>query len=254
MNKFGAITIGALIGGGLGYLIGDYVAVNYMGDNTEYDLEELEELLPEEFVVTKKNKIILKRNEEKVENNKKKIKDYTQHFISQDRPDLAALAAKYNGDKEETEAISQVIMASEGSVSILDEEDDNIVDKLLADGYTDSEIDFTVDEKDPAIISVAEYANDDEYDHITLNYYDDDVVTDEDDKPINRPETFLGEDALVSFGILSQDEDVVYVRNHTKKAMYEVVRTNKSYAAPVNPRRQALSRRSEEKRNEESDN
>lgn len=256
MNKFGAATIGALIGGGIGYLVGDYIAVNYMSKDDDLYLEELDELVGDvtkDYEILSRNQKKLETNHKKIERVNKKVKDYTQHFISQDRPELAALAAKYN------EGIVVNTPAREGEeIEGLRDQVDDEEDLWLENESTDIDPDelnaayIGISEKDPAIISVSEYANDDEYKHITLNYYDDDVVTDEDDKPINRPETFLGDDALVSFGVLSQDEDVVYVRNHEKKAMYEVVRLNKSYAAPAQPRRQALSRRAEEKRNEET--
>jgi len=150
-------------------------------------------------------------------------KDYTKHFLAENRPDLAALAAKYNGEEP-----GEVV---EGEIVVEAFEEEELEDPNTWVEEVETEL------KDPRIISLSEFANAEDVNIVKLNYYDDDVLTDERDNPIERPERLLGDDALVSFGQLSDDEDVVYVRNSAKKAVYEVVRTNKNYSAPVDRRR-----------------
>lgn len=146
----------------------------------------------------------------------KEPKDYGQYFAENGRPDLAALVDKYNGIKEEE--IEDVLS---------DEEDDEweTVEDEIEEDY--------IDMGDPRIISMSEYANDSNYAHVTLLYFDeDDILTDSKRNPINRPDNLLGEDALVSFGELSEDEDIVYVFNGQKNCMYEVVRQNGWFQPP----------------------
>ena len=92
------------------------------------------------------------------------------------------------------------------------------------------------DGNDPGIISVQLYASEEEYIHRTLSYYTDDVLTDERDIPINTPENFLPDYALTSFGVMSDDQDIVYIRNKSRMAMYEIVRLDKAYAAKTSGR------------------
>jgi hypothetical protein len=215
MNKNIALLIGATIGAGVGYLIADWYIEFQMP--TEEDEEDFE---LNEFDVSDRGDKFQPKPRVKKEKHRKPNPslNYTEYFQSQNRPELAVLAAKYNGQSDAT-PIGQVTN----------------IEEIYDDSGKIDEVEFIVNidsDKDPVIISIAEYANDGEYDHQTLHYFDDDVVTDEDDLPINRPEKFLGDEALVSFGVLSEDEDIIYVRNNAKKAMYEILRLNKNYAAP----------------------
>jgi len=219
MNTFAKQIVGATIGGAIGWFVATVIT----------DIIELQEQPDLPWVDGTENDptdhpeedIFLKKETQKTSmktTNKLKQKSYTEYFISQDRPDLASLAAKYNNEEVKEPVTGEEVDGVDVDV-VYEEEWDEIVDAAV--------------ETDPSIISLAEFANADEgFETLTLNYYDDDVVTDERDNPINRPERILGEEALVSFGVLSEDEDVVYVRNLAKKALYEVVRTNKVYAAP----------------------
>lgn len=230
MNNNLKVLLGAMIGAGVGYFVGQVIveiivikqAESVLCDGGMEELEELEELTDDD---ADENFNILERNQTKLKKNNEKLhtkKNYTQYFKNQNRPDLAALAAKYNGEEPEP-------------LSGNEEKDKEMVLEEIAEFTM---IEDEAEKTDPSIISMSEFANaGDEYECLTLNYYDDDVVTDENDEPISKPEQILGEEALVSFGELSDDEDVVYVRNEKKKAMYEVVRTNKEYAAPKSRRR-----------------
>jgi hypothetical protein len=211
MNTTVKVLIGAGIGAGIGYFIGTVIVeVIHLREEEYYGIKP--DVILEDEV--KDNRKVLTRNRRKLD-----TKDYTKHYSTEGQPELAALVAKYNGDRQEE------------------------VEEISDSSNEEEEFDIPEDEKketDPSIISVSEFANaGDEFDCLTLHFYDDDVVTDEHGNPIDRPEQILGSDALISFGMLSEDEDVVYVRNLAKKAMYEVVRLNKDYSAPE-PRRRRV--------------
>lgn len=221
MNKLAKQLIGAAIGGALGYFVGAVIAEvialkewqrDHPGEDYndwDDDMVDGDENDPTEQLDPKEPAIFMGHNKKA-----KKlgvVKNYTQHFVSEGRPELAALVAKYNGNEE---LLEDVVVRD--TINIEDE-----MEKL--------EMPETVEEKDISVVSLAQFANT-ELEVVSLNFYDDDVVTDQHDNPIDRPERILGDEALVSFGVGSQDEDVVYVQNLTKKCMYEVVRTNKDYA------------------------
>jgi len=229
----GSIFIGALLGAGLGYLVADWYIETYIPYEEDFDLNT--GVIDERFNLENINKkqAELKEKKERKVGKETVVRNYTEFFKSQDRPDLAALAAKYNNDTEvnSLDDLSQEEREDEielGEMGLLgpSEDEDETEELELSDG------------KDPGVISVQVYAElNEDFTHETLNYYLDDVLTDENDIPINRPEKFLGEDALVSFGKMSNDEDVVYVRNSEKKAMYEIVRLERPYSIPEPSRR-----------------
>lgn len=88
---------------------------------------------------------------------------------------------------------------------------------------------------EPYIISIDAYLNEyEEYSKNTLSYYEgDDVLCDDRNEIITDVEDYVGEEALVSFGEGSDDENVVYIRNHRKSSDYEIVRENGSYEVDI---------------------
>jgi hypothetical protein len=244
MNTLTKQLIGASIGGILGYFVGD-VVVEYLrakedlenvfcNNNNNERPEQLEEEITMERVQVKKGK---RTNHSQ--------KNYTEFFASQGRPDLAMLASKYSGvnedlpEEEDEEALINSDIVEDISMELGETWDE------------DDEFDPIEENKDPSIISLEEYNNDEEFTKVILLYYEDDVLTTDKNKPIQRPEKFLGDDALVSFGGLSGDENKVYIRNSHKGAMYEIVRLNKNYGISDSVRRD-VRRHSEELKEEEN--
>jgi hypothetical protein len=200
-------TIGAGIGWFVGSVIAEVIAIKEAGGGYE-DTEEFPqegEDNPDQgqnVVLDKKKKMSTK------------TKNYTQYFKEQGRPDLAKLAAKYNSGEIGSEEASDIPAVEEEEIEGIQEENfEN--EEEEAEGIV--------------VVSLAEFASNEDYESRTLSYYDDDILTDEKNNPIDRPENILGDEALVSFGMLSDDEDVVYVRNDFNHCMYEVVRAGRPY-------------------------
>lgn len=70
-----------------------------------------------------------------------------------------------------------------------------------------------------------EYGEDEEYDLITLTYYADGVLADDDDEEV---EDFI--EKVGNFTTHFDNSDVVYVKNDDYKAYYEIVRDERTYA------------------------
>lgn len=79
----------------------------------------------------------------------------------------------------------------------------------------------------PYIISPNEFGTIDEYETVTLTYYSDGVLADDNDDIIDDVDSVIGEDSLTHFG--EYEEDSVFVRNGEKKCDYEVIYDNRSY-------------------------
>lgn len=80
------------------------------------------------------------------------------------------------------------------------------------------------------VISAEEfYESHDEYDKNTLTYYEGDVtLADDQDVPIDDYTGIIGENNL-RFGVLSQDPNIVYIRNPHLHSDYEVLLDQRTY-------------------------
>lgn len=219
MNNTIKIAIGTALGAGIGYFVGSVIVEIIASKQFDESLEL------EDIPVREEKKV----KEKQMGQSKKK---YEKLFEQSERPELVQLIKHYNGDE---------------SV-----EDDGLSQGLIQDAIEDEfDLEDADEPKDITIIDVAEYANNNRgYDEITLLYFDDDTVTDDQNIPITKPEELIGEEALVSFGELSNDPDTVYVRNDIKRAVYEVIRKNMPYINNQPRRRTPLSKR----RDQEGDN
>lgn len=102
----------------------------------------------------------------------------------------------------------------------------------------DDEWDWLLSNRDPSkpyIISVDEYMlENDHFDKETLAYYEeDDTLCDTSDRPIDDPESVVGNDPLLRFGTGSGDKNIVYVRNESTSVDYEIIRDERAYTEVV---------------------
>jgi len=88
----------------------------------------------------------------------------------------------------------------------------------------------------PYLISHDEFHNTEtEWDKMSIMYYeDDDVLTDENDRPVNDVEYLIGEKHLDFFGLRSGgDKNQVFIRNPQLSTDYEVTRHSDAYTLVV---------------------
>lgn len=84
----------------------------------------------------------------------------------------------------------------------------------------------------PYVLHKDEFYDDEmDFSQLTLTYYEgDQIMTDEDEKPVYNHERLVGP---LMFGHGSGDPNVFYVRNHNQRAEYEVVRHTGLYSEEV---------------------
>lgn len=87
----------------------------------------------------------------------------------------------------------------------------------------------------PYVISDEQFNEEnDHFDKISLTYYEDDcTLADEGDEMITDVDNTVGRENLDKFGELSDDPEVVYVRNEKIAVDYEIIRLSKSYSDTV---------------------
>ena len=112
----------------------------------------------------------------------------------------------------------------------------NYAAKLAEEGYTNyastnnknvKEEKVNMVEK-PYIISPEEFGDFDEYTKLSLTYYSDEVLADENDEIVDDIDETVGADFADHFG--EYEDDSVFVRNDRLKCDYEILRDNRSYS------------------------
>ena len=87
----------------------------------------------------------------------------------------------------------------------------------------------------PYIIPPEEFGIDDDYTVVSLTYYADDVLTDENDEPIEDIDDVVGLDSLNHIG--DYEPDAIHVRNDKYKTDYEILRSQMTYLEATRPLR-----------------
>ena len=80
----------------------------------------------------------------------------------------------------------------------------------------------------PYVISPDDFEDNDDYDVVSLIYYSDKILADEDDNVIEDVEGTVGEDSLKHFG--EYEDDSVFVRDDVHKTDYEILLDDRKFA------------------------
>lgn len=97
---------------------------------------------------------------------------------------------------------------------------------------------FKADEKEqeamsnrPYVISPEEFGENEEYERISLTYYADQVLADENDELIEDADDVVGMESLTHFG--EYEDDSVFVRNDRLKCDYEILMDQRTYSDAI---------------------
>lgn len=106
--------------------------------------------------------------------------------------------------------------------------------RLEKEGYTrysdfgSDEEEKPVSETGPYVIPPEQFGDDEKYEQISLTYYADGVLADENDEVIEDVEGTVGIDSLNHFG--EYEDDSVFVRNDARKCDYEILLDQRTYS------------------------
>lgn len=83
----------------------------------------------------------------------------------------------------------------------------------------------------PFVISPEEFGDFDDYEKISLTYYSDQVLADDNDELVEDIEDVVGFDSLNSFG--AYEDDSVFVRNNKLRCDYEILLDHRKFSDVV---------------------
>lgn len=145
--------------------------------------------------------------------------------IAQEEIDsVKEMFARRNAENEEDEIELLSDRSSKDGTSVIE-----YVAKLKDMQYNPeaSDNEEVAETKQPYVISPDEFGEIDEYDTISLTYYEDGVLTDELDEIVEDVDNIVGFESLTHFG--EYENDSVFVRNDVMKADYEILLDPKPY-------------------------
>lgn len=103
------------------------------------------------------------------------------------------------------------------------------MDILSKNGYhANNKVEAKVTKEAPYVISPDAFGEMDDYSRISLTYYADGVLADEDDEIIDDIDISVGKESLKHFG--DYEDDSVFVRNDTRKCDYEILLDLRKYS------------------------
>lgn len=116
----------------------------------------------------------------------------------------------------------------EREVSNLKKDVDEYAKRLAKTKYTTySEQEIKENFDKPYVISPEEFGEFDDYETISLTYYADGTLTDENDEEVDDVDEIVGKESLNHIG--DYEEDAVHVRNDRLKCDYEILRDERVY-------------------------
>lgn len=132
--------------------------------------------------------------------------------------------------KEETSDKEEPKVAGVGAMSKPDlAEYSSMLRRYNRAGYTEVEKEERKPEEKPApyVISPDEFGGIEEYEKISLSYYADGILADDDDEAMENADEIVGLDSLTHFGEF--EDDSVFVRNDAMKCDYEILLDHRNY-------------------------
>lgn len=102
-------------------------------------------------------------------------------------------------------------------------------DILKNNGYV--RVNHEVKKDAPYVIPPEEFMNNEDYENISLTYYSDGVLADENDDVVEDVENVVGRESLNHFG--EYEDDSVFVRNDILKCDYEILYDLRNYSEVI---------------------
>jgi phage terminase Nu1 subunit (DNA packaging protein) len=176
---------------------------------------------------------------------KKKYEQITQEEIDSVKETFSKLKVKSkDNESEENNNARTIVERAKDKPSIVE-----YAAKLRKQGYTNysntdslsedsnvskEEVDENMINDKPYVISPDEFGEFDDYEKISLTYYADQVLADEDDELVEDIEETVGFESLNAFG--EYEDDSVFVRNDRLKCDYEILLDQRKYSDVIKRR------------------
>lgn len=162
----------------------------------------------------------------------RKMKEYEHtHEMNNEESKESTVADDIDSNSDsENDEISVMeyakILSKQGYTNYSNSEDIPMVKDTLAIQTNDEENEY-LEPDGPYVIPPEDFGDEEEYERITLTYYSDNVLADDNDQRIVDIENIVGYDALESFG--EYEDDAVHVINDRLRSYFEILKDERTY-------------------------
>lgn len=118
------------------------------------------------------------------------------------------------------------ILSEQGYTNYSNSEDVPLINDPLASKIVEEEDEYE-EPNGPYVIPPEDFGDDEEYERITLTYYADNILADDNDERIVDIESLVGYEALESFG--EYEDDAVHVINDRLRSYFEILKDERTY-------------------------
>lgn len=129
-----------------------------------------------------------------------------------------------NQEKEDSKSVNILADDSADYISVTDIDRDEYANIIQTNAYAKE---VAAVEK-PYVISPEEFGEFSDYETISLTYYEDKILADDQDNVIDDIDNIVGNDSLTHFG--EYEDDLVYVRNDRLRCDYEIALDVRKYS------------------------
>lgn len=140
--------------------------------------------------------------------------------------EIEAAKEYYSGDGATADKSEEQAVVESEKIDPADLDNQRYIE-LLEEYRTKEDADMC----EPHVITPDEFGELADYETVSLTYYADGVLTDEDDEPIDDADDIIGVDSLNHFGEF--EDDSVFVRNDMLKIDYEILKDLRRYSDVV---------------------
>lgn len=167
------------------------------------------------------------------------VKTRYRTLYEEDENFEAGLQIRESVDERRTPPSDEMLEAHAKLVELYSEPDEKVTNAFTESAKYEVEIQESIeikrDPSKPYLISLAMFMEKEEdgeyYDKITLNYFeDDDVLCDDREMVVDDIEGTIGMSSLNMFGQLSENPDLVYIRNERISSDFEICRNEGSFS------------------------
>lgn len=136
--------------------------------------------------------------------------------------------------QDEIDSVKKVFSKRDSESSEAEENDDKYASILHEEGYvnysdiSDKNGEEVEEVEKPYVISPEEFGEIEEYEKISLTYYSDGVLADENDEVVDDVDGVIGEESLTHFG--EYEDDSVFVRNDSLRSDYEILMDHRKFS------------------------
>ena len=154
--------------------------------------------------------------------------DSVKKVFSKRNQDISNDSEDEKPEEDQAEPADSTLIKYERGLNALDYTSYSAETPATEEKQVEEETEEPVNDGSPYVIPPEEFGMEDDYDQISLTYFSDHILTDENNELVEEVDRVIGFDSLNHFG--EYEDDSVFVRNDRLKCDYEILLDQRRYS------------------------